>query len=84
MHTAFPNIYAVYVAPAYRRQGIARELIRAAIAESLKAGRTAIRLWVSPDNISAVTLYRSMGFVACDGGDKTDTMMVHPLNQEKR
>ncbi len=52
----------VAVSPDYRRRGIARQLMQAAMDEVAARGRFAL-LQVEADNISARRLYESLGFV---------------------
>ncbi len=60
-------IAAVAVHPDYRRHGIARRLIEAAIAHARTNGATACILDVGTDNAPAYALYTSLGFVHYDG-----------------
>ena len=50
------------VAPDYRRQGIARTLIRASLAALADNGYDEVRLYVTEGNSPAIVLYRSLGF----------------------
>lgn len=52
----------LYVPPAYRRQGVARALIQAAIALVQERGDKGLSLQAMPDNLSAQALYESIGF----------------------
>lgn len=58
------NVISMYVSPAARGTGIARELLRTLVAE-LRAAEptTEIRLTVRPTQVPAYRLYRSFGFV---------------------
>ncbi len=53
----------VAVLPEYRRRGIARLLVEAAIAYARERKSTALTLDVIAENFPAVTLYSSLGFV---------------------
>ena len=53
------TIAGVYVAPAFRRRGMARDLTQAAIAWARRRGCRQVRLVASPQ---AEPLYRSLGF----------------------
>ena len=50
------------VLPAYRRQGVARALLRHVIALADELGLAGVRLLVRPENEAARRLYRSLGF----------------------
>jgi putative acetyltransferase len=52
----------MYVRPAYRGRGIARQLIVAVEEEALAAGRPIIRLDTSPTLEAAISLYLSSGY----------------------
>lgn len=56
-------ISAVGVAPAWRRQGIARRVMAALIANAREAGLRVLTLEVIDTNTAARQLYRSLGFV---------------------
>ncbi|MEO7002337.1 MAG: GNAT family N-acetyltransferase [Ktedonobacterales bacterium] len=56
------EIANVAVLPAYRRRGIARQLVETAIVFAQKRGATSLALDVIADNLPAVTLYTSLGF----------------------
>ena len=51
------------VRAAYRRAGLGRRLIDAAISEARRRGLERIELWVRSPNIAAIRLYESVGFV---------------------
>ncbi|UCE09680.1 MAG: GNAT family N-acetyltransferase [Candidatus Thorarchaeota archaeon] len=48
--------------PEFRRQGLARELLRLSFKRALELGRTRVRLDARADNVNAVGLYTSEGF----------------------
>ncbi|MFQ6054322.1 MAG: GNAT family N-acetyltransferase [Candidatus Bathyarchaeia archaeon] len=50
------------VAPAFRRRGIARELVRRFIAESRARGAHTVSLYTAPELRPAIRLYTEMGF----------------------
>lgn len=54
----------VAVSPAFRRRGIARALVSAALSDGVSLSRISLEVRVS--NASAIALYRSLGFV-CEG-----------------
>ena len=57
------EILNVAVAPAARRSGVGRALVRHALASAAAAGAFSVFLEVRPSNAAALTLYRSFGFV---------------------
>ena len=57
-----PNIFLVYVDPAYRRQGIAKALIQHAEAWAKNSGYTQMGLQVFTANRSAIELYQQLGY----------------------
>jgi ribosomal protein S18 acetylase RimI-like enzyme len=58
----YAELTELYVEEAYRRQGIARALIRRAERLALEAGATEMVILTGMDNQAAQTLYRNMGF----------------------
>lgn len=59
-HKAF--IFAMYVAPPYRRRGLGRALLQEAIARASQLDLSWINLTVNSANASAVSLYHACGF----------------------
>ncbi|MFB6398247.1 GNAT family N-acetyltransferase [Polymorphospora lycopeni] len=57
----------LYVDPAHRRSGLARELLRHVVDEARAAGALRISLQTEPDNAAALRLYAGFGFRAVDG-----------------
>lgn len=57
-----PNIFLVYVDPAYRRQGIAKASIQHAEAWAKNSGYTQMGLQVFTANQSAIELYQQLGY----------------------
>lgn len=57
------GLAAITVAPAFRRRGLARAVVRHAIAEAAELGASRIHLEVTRENGAAQRLYRSLGFV---------------------
>lgn len=58
----FPEVNALGVAAAYRRRGVARALMEAALDTAAEMGQARLGLAVEPDNDAAVSLYRTLGF----------------------
>jgi ribosomal protein S18 acetylase RimI-like enzyme len=56
------NIYAMYVAPEARQQGVGRALMAAALARAEALGVRQVNLTVTSTNEAAVGLYASCGF----------------------
>jgi ribosomal protein S18 acetylase RimI-like enzyme len=54
---------AIVVGNAFRREGFGRALVDMAIAWSQAVGVAKLTLQVFPDNVHAIALYRSLGFV---------------------
>ena len=57
-----PNIFLVYVDPAYRRQGIGRALMEYAQVWAKAQGYTQIGLQVFTNNQPAIDLYQQLGY----------------------
>ncbi len=58
------TVWGLFVAPQWRRQGIARALLQAVIARARELGdMVQIHLYVNAENPSAHALYASLGFV---------------------
>lgn len=55
-------IYSLAVCPLWRRRGLARRLLAAAVEQAHALGRSRIVLEVRPDNAPALILYRDEGF----------------------
>jgi RimJ/RimL family protein N-acetyltransferase len=56
-------LWGVFVAPGYRRAGLARELIGTAAAHARDAGVLQLHLTVNTENVRARQLYQSLGFM---------------------
>ncbi len=53
----------LFVAPAYRQQGVANELIHRVVSEAKRIGAIRVGLNTAQDNFSAQALYEKLGFV---------------------
>jgi ribosomal protein S18 acetylase RimI-like enzyme len=58
------QLVSVWVSPAHRRRGLARELTSAALRLAAEQGFEVIRLWVTDGNSAALSLYQSFGFAS--------------------
>lgn len=56
------EIITLAVAPAARRQGMARRLVEAAAVRAMALAAEALFLEVADDNVAALALYRGLGF----------------------
>jgi ribosomal protein S18 acetylase RimI-like enzyme len=56
------DLTELYVRPNARRRGIARELVRAVVAELGERGAAYVTGGVAPENVSARTFYENAGF----------------------
>ena len=56
------HLFSMYVDAAYRRTGLAEQLVEAVIAGAREAGAVVLHLSVTVGNAPAQRLYRSMGF----------------------
>ena len=54
---------AAWIDPRYRRRGLGRQLVDAAIAWAAAHGADHLRLWVDDTNPAAAEFYRALGFV---------------------
>lgn len=60
-HKAF--VWGMYVVPAARRQGLARQLLEAALSLAHTVGEIRqVNLCVNADKLAAIALYESLGF----------------------
>ncbi len=62
-----------YILPAYRNQGIGREVLR----YCMKAARKPVYLYVFTGNTGAIRLYQSMGFVPVKSVGQTRMIMCY-------
>jgi ribosomal protein S18 acetylase RimI-like enzyme len=61
------SIRDLYVAPDYRRGGIAGRLVRHAVDDARVAGALRVSLQTEPDNAPALALYTAVGFQPVSG-----------------
>jgi len=57
------RLTSLFVHPTHRRRGIARMLVERLLTQAETAGLESVRLEVVADNLEAVALYESLGFV---------------------
>jgi ribosomal protein S18 acetylase RimI-like enzyme len=60
----------LFVAPEFRRRGVARRLMESAIAHARETGAAAVELETAVDNHAAKPLYETLGFVRDDAFDR--------------
>ena len=59
------ELYAIYILPAYWRQGLGRELMASSIAKLQKSKHNSVCLWVLEKNSRAVAFYKALGGQRC-------------------
>jgi len=59
-------LHQIVVLPNYRRMGIGYQLMKKLISHVKRNGGKKIKLYVKPDNLSAIKLYTKLGFVFSD------------------
>ena len=74
-------LFSMWVNPAYRRQGLGRDLVSRIIEWSGMRGADRIELWVTHSNEAARELYRSCGFTA---STETQPLPSDPALLEQR
>jgi len=74
-------LFSMWVNPAYRRQGLGRELVRRVIEWSSMQGADCIELWVTQSNEAARELYTRCGFTA---SAETKPLPSNPALLEQR
>ena len=57
------ELVSMWTAPGSRRLGVGAELVRALLSWAKAGGARSVELWVTEDNVPAVHLYQSLGFV---------------------
>jgi RimJ/RimL family protein N-acetyltransferase len=68
--------YLIFVNGAYRNRGVGTELTGLAVANAVKLGLASIWLTVEALNFRAIKLYKKMGFIFCDSGERERTMIL--------
>jgi ribosomal protein S18 acetylase RimI-like enzyme len=59
---AFVGVYAIQVAPEYRRRGLATRIVETILREGRRNGASGAYLQVVSDNAAAKAVYRRLGF----------------------
>jgi ribosomal-protein-alanine N-acetyltransferase len=77
-------IVTLDVAPAYRRQGVATELMQAVERVAVAEECSAMLLYVYAENLAAISFYRGLGFATLhtvEGfyGEGLDALVMHKL-----
>ena len=67
------EVWAIYVAPPYWRQGVGQNLWREAEGDLRASGFSEITLWVLKENARAIAFYEANGFAIDPGSEKTIT-----------
>ncbi|MBI4964302.1 MAG: GNAT family N-acetyltransferase [Desulfomonile tiedjei] len=68
--------YLIFMDQSCRNRGMGTELTRAAIEKARDMGLNRVWLTVEALNFRAIKLYRKMGFVFCDSGERERTMIL--------
>ena len=64
------EIVSMWVAPEYRRRGIASAIIAALVDSARDQGASSVALWVAEDNVRARSAYEASGFVLTGERDR--------------
>jgi len=68
--------YIIFVSTVYRNRGLGTGLTEMAVAHGRELGLDHIWLTVEALNFRAIKLYKKMGFVFCDAGERERTMIL--------
>jgi ribosomal protein S18 acetylase RimI-like enzyme len=68
--------YLIFVNGPFRNRGLGTELTRLAVAKAMDSGLRSIWLTVEALNFRAIKLYKKIGFVFCDSGERERTMVL--------
>ena len=68
--------YLIFVSNPFRNRGLGTGLTKMAVAEGLEMGLECIWLTVEALNFRAIKLYKKIGFVFCDAGERERTMIL--------
>lgn len=68
--------YLIFVEKSFRNRGVGTELTVASMDRAKLLGLTSVWLTVEALNFRAIKLYRKIGFVFCDTGERERTMML--------
>jgi len=74
--------YLIFVNQPYRNRGLGTALTRMAVDRAAELGVKAIWLTVEALNFRAIKLYKKIGFVFCDAGERERTMILHLRAQD--
>ena len=83
LDTAYPpyaELVNLMVHPDYRRRGVANTLVQGCLEDACTRGHPYILLMTEHDNIPAISLYTSNGFLPCIPGSPAErafTWMIH-------
>lgn len=68
--------YLIFVNGTFRNRGLGTELTSMAVKKAVELGLASIWLTVEALNFRAIKLYKKMGFVFCDSGERERTMIL--------
>jgi RimJ/RimL family protein N-acetyltransferase len=68
--------YLIFVSRQFRNRGLGTHLTRLAVERAAELGFTSVWLTVEALNFRAIKLYKKIGFVFCDSGERERTMVL--------